>query len=62
MTSDVSLKIAMKLLMIPGTTIASACGSTILRCVCQYVRPSESAASTWPFGIACRPPRTISAR
>ena len=34
-TSDVSLKMAMKLFTIPGTTIASACGSTILRCVCQ---------------------------
>ena len=34
-TSEVSLKMPMKLFMIAGTTIASACGSTILRCVCQ---------------------------
>jgi hypothetical protein len=34
-TSEVSLKRLMKLFMMLGTTIASACGSTILRCVCQ---------------------------
>ena len=34
-TSEVSLKIAMKLFIMPGTTSASACGRMILRCACQ---------------------------
>ena len=61
-TSDVSLNVLMKLFMIDGTTMRSACGRTILRCVCQYDRPIAAAASCWPFGMACRPPRTTSAR
>ncbi len=61
-TSDVSLKVLIKLFMIEGTTSRSACGKTILRWVCQYERPSAAAASCCPLGIACRPPRTTSAR
>ena len=34
-TSEVSLNVLMKLFMIDGTTSRSACGRTILRCVCQ---------------------------
>ena len=47
-TSEVSLKVLMKLFMIEGTTRRSACGRTILRCVCQYDKPSEAAASICP--------------
>ena len=34
-TNEVSLKVEMKLFMMPGTTMASAWGSTILNWVCQ---------------------------
>ena len=61
-TSEVSLKMEMKLFTMLGTTMASACGSTILRWVCQYDSPSVAAASIWPLGMACRPPRMTSAR
>ncbi len=61
-TSEQSLSVAMKEFATDGTTSRSACGSTILRWVWKYVRPSVSAASTCPLGTACRPPRTTSAR
>ena len=63
MTSEVSLKVPMKVLTSGGITIASACGRTIEPGALPIGRgPSASAASIWPFGIACRPPRTTSAR
>ena len=34
-TSEVSLKAPMKVFMMAGTTSRSACGSTILKVVCQ---------------------------
>ncbi|MCY1301993.1 hypothetical protein D9M70_516310 [compost metagenome] len=60
-TSDVSLKRPMKVLTMPGMTSFSACGSTMRFIFCQKLRPSESAPSYCPFGMACRPPRTTSA-
>ena len=44
-----------------GSEIRRACGRTISPVAFQYVRPSAVAASRWPEGSACKPPRTASA-
>ena len=61
LTRVVSLSNPIKLPTIFGIINFNACGITISTVACQYVRPTASAASYWPFGIACRPPRTTSA-
>ena len=60
-TNEVSLNNPIQVLTIGGMAIFKACGKIILRVVCQYVSPNASAASIWPFGIACKPPLIASA-
>ena len=60
-TRVVSLKRLMKMPTMPGIEIFSAWGRMMSRIAPQYLRPRESAASYWPLGIACRPPRITSA-
>ena len=61
-TSEVSLKMAMKVLTSAGMVTRSACGSTIRIVAGQNGRPMLAAASYCPFGMACSPARTTSAR
>ncbi len=49
-------------LMNDGTIMRSACGSTIMRSVCQRVSPRESPACHWPGPIAAMPAFTAWAR
>ena len=44
-----------------GMTARSACGSTMYRLSWMAFSPIALAASIWPRGIACSPPRTFSA-
>ena len=47
--------------VVGGTTMRSACGRITLRSVMMKCRPSEAAASNWPFGTASIPERNTSA-
>jgi hypothetical protein len=60
-TRVVSLSRLMKSPTLAGITARSAWGSTMKMFVCAVERPRALAASFWPLGMACRPPRTFSA-
>ena len=52
----------MKVFTSGGTEMRSACGRMMSQVRRQNGSASACAASYWPRGIACRPPRTTSAR
>ena len=51
-TSVVSLNSPMKIPTMLGIEMRNACGKTILRVVCQRLRPSARPASVCPFVTA----------
>jgi len=57
----VSLNRLMKRPTLGGMTRRNAWGKTIRNVTSALFNPSACAASIWPEGMACRPPRTFSA-
>jgi hypothetical protein len=61
-TSEVSLIRLIRVLLIDGTAIFSACGSTTWRSACGQLRPRLNAARHCPCPIPRMAPRRLSDR
>jgi len=48
-------------IIVDGMTMRRACGRMMKRIFCKVLKPNASVASYCPTGMACKPPRIVSA-